>query len=183
MKRLLIAMCISSGLLAGQGIMGEGARAAFADTGTGNSAAAHVCQKGGYLTLQSDNGQPFANQDDCVGYAAQGGTLYDPQMTYTVNPNVPMGGQCGAITNVFAPSIWCVAVTGSGFHPNSALTFTTKLDGGPSNTFPFGTTTDTGGFSIESFGTCSPGATFPDTITATDAQGLTATITATVNCP
>ncbi len=45
----------------------------------GNSAAAHACQKDGYLQLApaDDADAPFRNTGDCVSYAAQGGELVD----------------------------------------------------------------------------------------------------------
>jgi putative multiple sugar transport system substrate-binding protein len=45
--------------------------------GGGNSDKAHLCQKGGYLTL-SGTGGPFATQAACVSYAAKGGVLNLP---------------------------------------------------------------------------------------------------------
>ena len=41
----------------------------------GNSDAAHLCQKGGWEELQRSDGTTFANQDECVSYAASGNTL------------------------------------------------------------------------------------------------------------
>lgn len=43
----------------------------------GNSTNAHLCQKDGWQTLTTSAGSSFANQDDCVAYAAGGGTLYE----------------------------------------------------------------------------------------------------------
>ena len=45
--------------------------------GGGNSDKAHLCQKGGYLTL-SGTGGPFATEEACVSYAADGGVLNLP---------------------------------------------------------------------------------------------------------
>jgi hypothetical protein len=42
---------------------------------TGNSGAAHQCQKGGWEQLQRSDGSPFANQGACVSYAAHAGEL------------------------------------------------------------------------------------------------------------
>ncbi len=47
----------------------------------GNSSAAKQCQKGGWQTSETSNGAHFANQSDCVSYAAGGGTLFMPQVT------------------------------------------------------------------------------------------------------
>jgi hypothetical protein len=41
----------------------------------GAGADASHCQKGGWLQLTSSEGAAFANQGDCVSYAARGGTL------------------------------------------------------------------------------------------------------------
>jgi hypothetical protein len=41
----------------------------------GNSANAKACQKGGWQSLFTTTGGTFANQSECVSYAAQGGTL------------------------------------------------------------------------------------------------------------
>jgi hypothetical protein len=43
--------------------------------GGGNSAAAHACQKGGYLALVGSGGETFANTGECVSFAARGGTF------------------------------------------------------------------------------------------------------------
>ena len=41
----------------------------------GNSENAKLCQKDGWQDLQGSNGEIFANQDQCVSYAAHGGDL------------------------------------------------------------------------------------------------------------
>lgn len=66
MKRVLTA--VTAGLVMVCLVSG----ATFA-TG-GNSDKAKLCQKGGYLTL-SGTGGPFATEDACVSYAAEGGVL------------------------------------------------------------------------------------------------------------
>jgi hypothetical protein len=38
-----------------------------------------LCLKGGWETLYTSNGEPFASQKDCVSYAKQGGTLFTSQ--------------------------------------------------------------------------------------------------------
>ena len=43
--------------------------------GGGNSAAAHACQKGGYLALVGSGGETFRNAGECVSFAARGGTF------------------------------------------------------------------------------------------------------------
>ena len=41
----------------------------------GNSPNAKACQKGGWQDLVTSTGRRFANQGECVSYAAKGGTL------------------------------------------------------------------------------------------------------------
>ena len=41
----------------------------------GNSANAHLCQKGGWIKLQRSDGTKFANHGACVSYGAHGGTI------------------------------------------------------------------------------------------------------------
>ena len=51
-----------------------GVATATAEKG-GNSANAKLCQKNGWMNLLRSDGTGFTNQDDCVSYGAQGGTL------------------------------------------------------------------------------------------------------------
>jgi hypothetical protein len=44
----------------------------------GNSENAKKCQKGGWQDWAKEDGTPFASQDECVSYGAQGGTLTEP---------------------------------------------------------------------------------------------------------
>jgi hypothetical protein len=48
---------------------------ATATAGGGNSANAHLCQKGGWQTLFGSDGSSFASEEECVSYGARGGTL------------------------------------------------------------------------------------------------------------
>jgi hypothetical protein len=73
-----------------------------ADSGAGNSAAAHACQQSGYLTLVRADGSNFTSVADCVGYAANGGTLTGRSANdflLSLNPasaNVPQGASTNA---------------------------------------------------------------------------------------
>src|SRR5262249_9434281 len=49
--------------------------AAFAGK-PGNSPNAKLCQKNGWQTHVRADGSAFANEEDCVSYAAKGGVLY-----------------------------------------------------------------------------------------------------------
>jgi hypothetical protein len=65
MKRVAIAVCACLALVVG-----------VATATASNTDAAHACQQGGWQTLFRGDFSHFANQSDCVSYAAQGGTLY-----------------------------------------------------------------------------------------------------------
>ncbi len=41
----------------------------------GNSASAKQCQKGGWQDLMGSDGTTFASEEECVAFAAEGGTL------------------------------------------------------------------------------------------------------------
>ncbi len=48
----------------------------------GNSQAAAACQKGGWQLVRGVNGEVFANQGQCVSYAARSGELPVPTVLY-----------------------------------------------------------------------------------------------------
>jgi hypothetical protein len=64
MKRIALALCASLALVVG-----------VAAATASNSDAAHACQQNGWQNLFRQDGTAFANQSECVSYAAQGGTL------------------------------------------------------------------------------------------------------------
>lgn len=66
------------GLLAGM-VLGAGAAQA-GEPNRGNSANAHACQHGGWKQLVREGGSSFANQGECVAYAARGGVLTRPDL-------------------------------------------------------------------------------------------------------
>jgi hypothetical protein len=76
----------------------------------GNAANAKLCQKGGWETLMDSSAQPFAGQDACVGYGAEGGPIY-ALATLNVDPcaNQPFDGLC-------------VSTSGSGLAPTTFVT-------------------------------------------------------------
>ena len=49
--------------------------------GPGNAPNAKACQKDGWENLVREDGSTFANQDECVSYAAQGGVLQPKPLT------------------------------------------------------------------------------------------------------
>jgi hypothetical protein len=72
--RILLVCCAALALTVG---------VATATAGGGNSANAKLCQKGGWQTLVRSDGSSFANQDECVSYAAKGGTLSSARLVWT----------------------------------------------------------------------------------------------------
>jgi hypothetical protein len=149
--------------------------------GGGNSANAKLCQKSGYLNLQSDNGGSFATEEDCTSYAAQGGTLFNP--TVTASPTtlhfVSFDGS-NYLTDF-------TVVTVTGFHANSTGPLDINING-VSGTFS-SLTTDASGALQQPMGwagaVCSP-KTFTATFTFTDASGVHATsnpVTVDLSCP
>jgi hypothetical protein len=81
------------------------AAAAVAGNSNGaKDASWKLCLKGGWETLYTSNGQPFASQKDCVSYAKQGGTLFTSQIqavcqfyggTYSADPATDLVGAGG----------------------------------------------------------------------------------------
>jgi hypothetical protein len=85
----------------------------------GNADAASRCQHEGWRTLMRSDGTPFANQGECVGYGAQGGTI-------AVIPVVDvLLAQCpesfGTATNA------CVFASAAGLQPGSTLQVTAAM--------------------------------------------------------
>src|SRR5262249_28876003 len=81
---------------------------ATATAGGGNSANAHLCQKGGWTKLQGSDGRQFANQGACVSYGAHGGTIVPIQPTVSIS-----------YTPTSDPNFCNVKVTLSHFAPNT----------------------------------------------------------------
>lgn len=74
-RTLAVAMMVLAGLLAMSPAVGA---KPGNNGGPGNSGAAQQCKQGGWQSLVREDGSGFANQGDCVSYAAQGGTLTVP---------------------------------------------------------------------------------------------------------
>src|SRR5262249_56150903 len=88
-KQIVMALCALFALTVG-------VAAASADGG-GNSANAHLCQNGGWQSLFTSTGGTFANQDQCVSYGAQGGTIFT-----TPNPFPATKSACEALGGTFS---------------------------------------------------------------------------------
>lgn len=115
MRRLLVAACLISG------IMGTAAYAAD----DGNSAAALLCQKGGYANLMRTDGSMFSNAGQCVSYAAHGGQLVPiPAYLVLTEPTI-----------ISTPKCWA-GVT-AGVTPTLPALFDSKTYGNPGATLCF----------------------------------------------
>lgn len=62
--------------------------AAFASPNLGNSQNAHLCQQGGWKTVEGSNGTLFSNDGACVSYGAHGGTIIPipPSISVSFSP-------------------------------------------------------------------------------------------------
>jgi hypothetical protein len=93
---------------------------ARADDGGGNSAAAHACQQGGYLSLVGADGTTFDTVGACVSFAAQGGTF---------------------ATGIIIPAGHTATLSNASFSACDPLTYGYQLDVGanvPVDSKPFG---------------------------------------------
>jgi hypothetical protein len=110
MKRIALALCASLALVVG-----------VATATASNSDSAHACQQNGWQTLLRGDLSHFANQSDCVSYAANGGALYSGFENFsemppwsagatqetTGTPNQPTTFSGGTIDSTYGASpIW-----------------------------------------------------------------------------
>ena len=109
---------------------------ATATAGGGNSANAHLCQKGGWMKLQGSDGTQFANQGACVRYGAHGGTVAPTPPTVSISYSPSS-----------SPNFCNVTVNLSHFTPNTQYqVFALGTDGGVRSPIgPFPVTTDSSG--------------------------------------
>ena len=97
-----LAAAVSALILAGAAVGAPG----------GMSAAAKLCQRGGWAKLMDSTATPFAGTGSCVAYSARGGVVYPlAEITVELCAIQPSDGIC-------------VHVTGSGLKPGSALVTT-----------------------------------------------------------
>jgi len=80
----------------------------------GNSTNAKLCYKGGWENLSSDTGS-FANQDECVSYAAHGGTF---MITITVTFDDPLSAEADVVWD-YVNEVRCLSVDQA--HPCTAI--------------------------------------------------------------
>jgi len=91
----------------------------------GNSAAAALCQKGGYANVMRIDGSLFTNTGECVSYAARGGQLVPlPATLVLTEPTVITVPRCwaGAIGGV-TPSLPALFNTGTFGNASANLCF------------------------------------------------------------
>jgi hypothetical protein len=163
--RLVVVALLGAGLLVVTG-------AALA--GGGNSAAAKVCQHGGWASggLQNGTGASvsFASQDECVSYGAQNGGVFNPSLT--ADPSTVVEDQLSTIT-------------AAGFHPSSTGVLTITVIGGSGGSVGLPAVTDaSGGFTtgdVFTLGACGNGVTGAQ-LTYVDGSGVHASTTLTLDC-
>ena len=96
---------------------------AGADAGS-NSAAAKLCQKGGWEGLETFAGESFGGQGDCVAHAARGGVLVPKRVAALVFDI----GPCSSILPDYEPGTFAplncpdASLVGSGLLPHSQVT-------------------------------------------------------------
>jgi hypothetical protein len=139
----------------------------------GNSAASHLCQKGGYANLQGTNGALFSNVDECVSYAAHGGTLEAIQQ----QPSVSL-----AFTATTDPNYCAANVTLSHFTPFTAYsgTFTVESHSGSQNFGPLPPTNASGNVTAVAFSYAKQGNSTHITVTV---NGLSSPPVSIEPCP
>lgn len=98
-------------------ILGVAASGAQAAGNGGNSAAAKLCQKGGWQDLVTSTGAPLTSQGECIAYAAQGGVL-------SPAPVASLVFDFGACPGHPSATAFCPAATlvGSGLMPGAHVT-------------------------------------------------------------
>lgn len=80
--------CRLAGVLIAAAVVAVGWLApAVAQSGGGNSRAAKLCQKNGWMQLAHGDGSAFAGEGDCVHYAATGGKLGQTISFTSANPS------------------------------------------------------------------------------------------------
>ena len=111
-KKTILGLALAAALATFLAFAGS----ALADRG-GNAVNAKLCHQGGWSTLMDSSAKAFANEDDCVSDAAQGGAIY-ALAALKVSPcaNQPFDGIC-------------VSTSGFGLQPGSVVT-TTMLKNG-----------------------------------------------------
>jgi hypothetical protein len=119
--RIVLVLCATFALTVG-------VATATADQG-GNSADAHACQQGGWVNLQGSDGTQFANQDQCVSFGAQGGTIVPkPSVSLTFTPDGTDCAVAGSASH-FAPQTRFTAFVSAANGALSIYNFNTDPSG------------------------------------------------------
>jgi hypothetical protein len=146
----------------------------------GNSGAAHACQDGGWEDLRGTFGETFANQGECVRYAAHGGVLVGSP-TVTIHTVI--------YSRHSSPHVqFTISYVATGFAANTALVdviYVSPATGREINFVDYSQifTDSTGSYAsgVTDSNGCIDGAT--SFVTITDSAGNTATGYFTLDCP
>ena len=96
----------------------------------GNSENAKACQKGGWKNLLTGAHDRFSSAGDCVSYAAQGGRLFAPELTFNCSPGLFYGTYQIWWTGIrFTPDSTGVARSWSTLSFDTTWAVTTDADG------------------------------------------------------
>jgi hypothetical protein len=178
MRTTVLRFIALVGLLLGALAFGTAASAAPG----GNSANAKLCQKGGYVNLARADDTPFASEEQCTSYAAQGGTLIPAQPDLRLNTSCTTDAAHHTLTCTFTatnvgagPAVGSSILllskmwtTGDGNFALASQSATCTIVNDPNNpiafTFPQGVNTAAGS-AVECAGPLGPGQQFAATVT------------------
>lgn len=145
MKRLIAGRRSQVALTAALALLMVGGLSSAAQaTNAPSSSDPEQCKNGGWQNLTTSTGAPFANQGDCVSYAAQGGVLYPtPSLSLTFSAcEVAEEGPGGRILNCTGEFV------GSGLKPGEAVVYCSP---GVFECGPIGTVAQDGTFNLGPF--------------------------------
>jgi hypothetical protein len=119
MKRLIAGRRSQIALTAALALLMVGGLSSTAQAANARSSSdPELCKNGGWQNLTTSTGAPFANQGDCVAYAATGGVLYPtPSLVFTVSDCQVLGDH-----PVLGRILTCNGlIVGSGLKPGEAV--------------------------------------------------------------
>jgi hypothetical protein len=129
-----------------------------------------MCQKNGWMQLQTGTGSRFQSEEACVSYASKGGTLFAVPTVTVVS---------AACTSGSLFSVEEILFSAAGFTPNSALTANIVSDdsAGATTTVSYPPAFDSSGSATGSADAAfvPPQTTFSGFVVIADGSGMSAT--------
>jgi hypothetical protein len=105
--RIALILCAAAGLTIG---------VAAASGDNGKSSSVKSCQDAGWMSLYRLDSTPFANQHECISYAAKGGALTSAHLVLNHTDIYPCYGLMHP-----GPTCWGLLQADSGLAPNAAV--------------------------------------------------------------